>query len=182
MQLLSFLKTAVLASLAVTSIAVPVPVNTGDVSIDSRELIDKRTPPVPTVEQCKEQLNVAPNTSMFYSGPGSYAAKALKAINDSNGRPYLEGYKLLSRMWKDSKFPDQWQDDAAASKEFFDNASQAMAELTSGTAYVMLPQDEGTNWYSGSVWDRKEWPNIPEDVRVIRINPNNLDTQVVPRG
>lgn len=35
-----------------------------------------RTPPLPTVIECKAQLKLDKDTSLFYSGPGGYVRKA----------------------------------------------------------------------------------------------------------
>ncbi|KAI4859379.1 hypothetical protein F4820DRAFT_439979 [Hypoxylon rubiginosum] len=176
MHLLSFLKTAVLASFAITSIALPI--NTGDVAVDIRGIADKRAPPLPTVEECKAQLNVASDSTLFYSGPSGYAGKARQAIK---ARDYLKAYKILGQMWKNPSWQNQWQNDEQASKDFFDICSQALAEASSGTVYVLLPEDKARNWQSGTVWDRKEWPNIPSNAKVIRINPDN-ETQETIKG
>ncbi|XXH01603.1 hypothetical protein Hte_007963 [Hypoxylon texense] len=176
MQLLSFLQTAVLAYFAVTSIAAPI--NTGDVAVDIREIAVKRVPALPTVEECKGQLNIAPDSTLFYSGPGGYGAKARDAIK---ARSYLAGYKILAQMWRDPSWQNQWQNDAQASKQFFAICSQALAEASSGTIYVLLQQQPGLDWESGTVWDTKEWPNIRNDAKVIRINPDN-DVQETIKG
>ena len=42
--------------------------------------------PLPTVAECKDQLNVAKDTSLFYSGPGSYAGKAKAWIKADKSR------------------------------------------------------------------------------------------------
>lgn len=173
MHLLSFLQAAVVASLALTSIASPI--NTGGISVDIHEIAEKRTT-LPTVEECKAQLNVAKDTTLFYSGPGGYASKARKAIK---ARSELKGYQILAMKWKDSSWQNTWMNDEATSKEFFNICSRALAEKTSGTAYVMLPKDTGTNWQSGTVWDKYEWDYIPKSVKVIRINPDDDDTDVV---
>lgn len=124
----------------------------------------------------KTHLNVPANTAIFYSGPGSYASKALKATRE---RPYLKGYKMLNRLWKDTSFPNKWQQDDATSTKFFDAASQAMAELVTGKVYVMLPAGQGTTWLKDSVWDRMEWPNMNPAAEVIRINPDDTSHQEV---
>lgn len=49
------------------------------------------------------------------------------------------GYKTLSQMWTDPNYQNKWQADEDLSTQFFNLASQAMAELSSGIVYVMLP-------------------------------------------
>lgn len=132
--------------------------------------------PLPSVDEVKKHLNLAKDTSLFYSGPGSYGRKAKAwAKGKSNG------YKILGELWKDSSYPDQWQNDAAASLDFFNIASQAMAEASSGTAYVMLPSDtKGTEWKKETVWDKYEWPNLGSGItKVVRVNPDNDDQETI---
>ena len=134
------------------------------------------TPPLPEVDEIKKHLDVAKDTSLFYSGPGSYAKKARDwAKNKKNG------YKVLPQFWKDSKYPDPWQNDPDTSSDFFNRASQALAELSSGIVYTMLPSDtKGKDWKAGTVWDKYEWPNLGPDVtKVIRVNPDNDDEETI---
>lgn len=87
--------------------------------------------------------------ALFYSGPGRYPNKAREWARKKNN-----GYKILSLLWTDSRYPDVWQYDADASEEFFNLASRAMAELSSGISYIMLPSDtQGTDWWYESVWN-----------------------------
>lgn len=135
------------------------------------------TPPLPSLQDCKDHLNVATDTSMFYSGPGGYAGKARQKIRDV---PKLNNYKILGMLWTDSSWQNQWQNDEDASKKFFNICSQAMAEASSGTVYVLLPSGSGTDWKKGTVWDSYEWPNLGSGVtKVIRINPDNEDEEVI---
>ncbi|KAK8062484.1 hypothetical protein PG997_014581 [Apiospora hydei] len=162
----SLFKTALLASLAFTTLASPI--NKGLAEIEVRD-----TPPLPTVDECKDQLK--DGDTLFYSGPSGYASKARQAIKS---RDYLEGYEILAQKWKDSNWQNQWQNDEQASKDFFNICSQALAEKAEGTAYVMLPSDtEGTDFHPNTVWTDFEWPHIPDGVKVIRINPDDADDQ-----
>lgn len=106
--------------------------------------------------------------ALFYSGPGGYANKARGWARKKNN-----GYKILSLLWTDSRYPDAWQKDIDASEEFFNLASRAMAELSSGIIYIMLPSDtHGTDWWHESVWKLYEWPNLGLAVmEVIGVNP-----------
>lgn len=135
------------------------------------------TPPLPSIQDCKDHLNVAADTSLFYSGPGGYAGKAKQKIKDVTN---LKDYKILGMLWTDKSWQDQWQNDEQTSKKFFDICSQAMAEASSGTVYVLLPPGQGTNWKTGTVWDGFEWPNLGSGVtKVVRINPDNTDEEVI---
>ncbi|KAI0182775.1 hypothetical protein EV127DRAFT_448818 [Xylaria flabelliformis] len=176
----SFLKNVLLASLAATSLAVPIHDN--PISLDIREVaVGKRgkTPPLPSVQDCKDHLKVEKDTTLFYSGPGGYAKKARDAIKH---RDYLKGYKILGQLWTDSKWQDQWQNDEQASKDFFNICSKALAELSTGTSYVLLPKGKGHEWQSGTVWDKFEWPNIPSATKVIRIDPDNAKDEETIKG
>ena len=135
-------------------------------------------PKLPSVSDCKAQLKMGDDTSLFYSGPGSYAGKAKKWRNADKSR---SSYKILGEKWVDPKWQDKWQNDETVSKEFFNICSQAMAEASSGTVYVMLPSDtKGTDWHKGTVWDKFEWPNLGSGVtKVIRVNPDNDNSETI---
>lgn len=79
------------------------------------------------------------------------------------------GNKILSLLWTDSRYH------ADVSEEFFNLASRAMAELSSGIIYIMLPSDtQGTGWWYESLWNLYEWPSLGSAVtEVIRVNPDN---------
>lgn len=114
--------------------------------------------------------------SLFYSGPGSYANKAKKWAKKRNN-----GYKILGQLWQDSSYPDTWQNDPDDSEKFFNAAPQAMAEVSAGKIYVMLPSDTtGTDWHKDTVWNNYEWPNLGAGVtQVIRVNPDNEDEELI---
>lgn len=169
----SFLKNALLASLALTSFASPIAPNDDLATFDIREAAaGKRapTPPLPTIQDCKDHLSVSKDSTLFYSGPGGYAKQAREAIKT---RDYLKNYKILATSWTDPNWQNQWQNDEQAAKDFFNICSQALAELSSGTVYTLLPAGSGTNWQAGTVWADFEWPNIPANAKVIRINPDD---------
>lgn len=172
-----------LFTLTVNVFSTPTPVlseNTGAV-LNNINVIKARKdpPPLPDVDEIKNHLNVAKDISLFYSGPGSYAKQARTwARNKSNG------YKVLGQLWKDSSYQDPWQNDPDLSVKFFNRASQAMAELSAGTVYVMLPSDtKGVDWKTGTVWDAYEWPNLGSGVsEVIRVNPDNDNEETIKGG
>ena len=138
---------------------------------------------VPSVQELKTKLmRVVPNKSLFFSGPtingvqyktkaGKYAAKhGLKVIEDlfSNPEtfaPFDYGLRL------DMPVADK--------NKFWDNASQAMAELSEGTAYVLLPKEmEKGKYFAGTVWERiesKALENNPKVTTLIHVNPDNDD-------
>ncbi|KAI0853421.1 hypothetical protein F5Y00DRAFT_257444 [Daldinia vernicosa] len=132
---------------------------------------------LPTLNECLAEINVLPNTSIFYSGPG-YHLKVAEAVEN---RSYLKGYRPLTGLWRDPTWPDSWQfhPEKTEQKKFWEVCSQALALATKGTAYVMLPRGKGTEWKKGSIWDRMEWPNLAPGVRVIRIDPDDPEYQEV---
>lgn len=133
-------------------------------------------PKVPSVAEIKTHVNIPPNKSLFFSGPGGYAAKAVMwAYNKKNG------YRTLPSLWKDAKYPDQFIINHKIAEEFNARASQAMAEVSSGIVYVMLPSDTtGTKWKKETVWNEFEWPNLGKGVtKVIRVNPDNDKEEVI---
>ncbi|KAF4622004.1 hypothetical protein D9613_009569 [Agrocybe pediades] len=133
-----------------------------------------RAPPIPSLAEVKAQMNVLPNTSLFYScndlGEGS-----CRQARDWARKNHPE-YKVLAQLWKNPSYPNPWQVDPDTSKAFFDVASQAMAELSAGKVYVILgpwTQPDGKDWYAGSYWAREEWPALLANSRanpVVRVN------------
>lgn len=170
------LQASLLASLAITVAGNPVPL----ALLDDATILHLREEPTqnledsaPTVEDCKTQLNVPQGSSFFYSGPGGidYTPKVLEVLNSQN-RPYLRGYHRLEDSFIDFAWRDKWAADPR-SQDFWENCSQAMAELSSGVVYVLL--EEGP-WRPASVWARKEWPNLITNrkvTRVTRVTPSN---------
>jgi DNA primase len=131
-----------------------------------------------TIAECKAQMKVAKDTTLFYSVVRSQVARDTIA---SSKYPHLKGYMTLRSRWNDPKWPDKYTvgvDDATA-KKFWDTASTALTEMTTGTAYVLLPKGKGTDWKKGTVWDRAEWPNVPKGLKIIRINPDDPNDQEV---
>ncbi|KAI1345682.1 hypothetical protein F5Y01DRAFT_308855 [Xylaria sp. FL0043] len=175
-----FLKNTLLACLAVSCLAIPIHDDSADLDIRvAAEGKHGNTPPLPTVQECKNHLKVTKDTTLFYPGPGGYAKKARDAIKI---RDYLNGYKILGPLWTDSKWQDQWQNDEKARKEFFNICSQALAELSTGISYVLLPPGKGEDWQKGTVWDKFEWPNLPSNTKVIRIDPDSAKNKETIKG
>ncbi|KAI1277756.1 hypothetical protein F5Y07DRAFT_398309 [Xylaria sp. FL0933] len=90
--------------------------------------------------------------------------------------------RILGQLWTDSKWQDQWQNDEKASKEFFNICSQALAELSTGISYVLLPPGKGEDWQKGTVWDKFEWSNLPSNTKVIRIDPDSAKNKETIKG
>ncbi|KAF9556125.1 hypothetical protein CPC08DRAFT_725942 [Agrocybe pediades] len=129
---------------------------------------------VPTVAEVKTHLKVPPDTSLFYSADLSNQGTCKQAKDWAKlNHPT---YKVLAQLWIDPNYPAAFQADVTTSKQFFDVASQAMAELSSGTVYAVLcpwVNPDGKDWYAGSVWARVEWPALLANANVktvVRIN------------
>ncbi|KAG6899900.1 hypothetical protein C0995_004754 [Termitomyces sp. Mi166 len=141
---------------------------------------------VPDVAEIKKHLHVEPNKSLFYSGPGGY-----KAIADARAKTM--GLKILETSWKDLKLNGKVAGSAYVDSvtnglsdidegRFWDNASKAFAELSSGTVYVLLPANVHgpSNFFAKSIWARVEWQALidnPHVTKVIMINPDNKADQ-----
>jgi len=154
--------------------------------------IRAQAPALPSLQDCKDHLSVAPNTCIFYAGRrGSIKARAWAQKNN-------KAYKVIAQQWTDSSWTFQWQNDEDASAAFFNIASQAYAEICSGTIYVMLPRGKNAfDWQKvsywntlityptltlhlkGFVWDAFEWPSSSGDDRVIRVNSDDDDQDII---
>ena len=171
-----------LLAFSTTVLSTPAPSVPGDSSafFDNINVISRRANlPLPSIQDIKDHLNVPKDVSLFYSGPGSYAKQALDWAKKNNS-----GYKILSQLWTDPNYQNKWQKDEDTSTKFFNLASQAMAELSSGIVYVMLPSDtKGTDWKKDTVWAEYEWPNLGSAVKeVVRVNPENDDQETIKGG
>ncbi len=171
MLLLSKLTGALsLAFLATIILASPVP----DES-DSTE-----RPALPSLQDCKDHLKVKKDTSLFYSGDNGedYRGKAQKKIKDVDK---LQDYKIRAMSWTDNAWQDKWvMGNNNQAKEFFQICSRAMAEMSSGRVYVLLPKGTGTDWEKGTVWADYEWPNLGKSVtEVVRIDPWSDHEQII---
>lgn len=128
----------------------------------------RRSDPLPTLDECKKHLTVEKDTSLFWTrtGNGNKLAREWRKKDDSR-----KGYKFLQDIW-DTDWANQWATDPDKEVEFFNLMSRAFAEMSSGTVYTALPDGNGVDWVKGSTWDAFEWPYLPDDVKVIRINKN----------
>ncbi|KAF5376869.1 hypothetical protein D9615_007262 [Tricholomella constricta] len=134
----------------------------------------------PSVQELKKHLSVSPSKVLFYSGPGGY-------IDRARARAAKMGLKILEDSWKVKTYPDTFQASLSPAEmsKFWDNASQALAELSSGTIYVLVPEDTvGTNFFSKAIWARIEWPSLQKNsavAKVVKIFPEN-DKQEIIKG
>lgn len=127
---------------------------------------------VPSVEEIKEHIKMPDSSCLFYSGPGGYHQKAL----DWRFKSKKLQWRTLSLKWSTEGYDDQFLGEPVKRKEFDVRASQAMAEMCTGTAYVMLPSDtKGTDWSEDTVWNKYEWPNLKKVTTVLRISPEYIE-------
>lgn len=133
----------------------------------------------PTVDECKDQLNVPAGKTLFWSKLGSYAAK--KAARE---RDYLAGYQVMDQMWKDPNWKNQFVGkDEQIDADFWNHCSQALAEASSGTAYIFVREGSGTDWDQNSHWAQWEYPYLsPAVTELIRINPSDPNHKEWIRG
>ncbi|KAK6857371.1 hypothetical protein PG995_007558 [Apiospora arundinis] len=136
----------------------------------------------PTVQQCKQIIAVQPNSTLFHSGGmahGGYLDRVL-----AEDRPYLRGYTPLSRKHTSHDFTEIYTKRHTP----WCNLSRALAEESSGTAYVLLPPGDGWgNVPEGGHFFKDELPHLGVRLeRLIRINaidPNHMEvvwTQPAP--
>lgn len=130
---------------------------------------------VPTVEQCMEVISVAPNTTLMHSG-GMHSSGALKKVLEEK-RDYLEGYTPLSFKHISRDFSQVY----ASVPRAWSSLSTALATMTSGVVYVLLPEGRGTDDFPpGGHFSLNEWPYLSDDVtHVIRINEKNREREYI---
>jgi hypothetical protein len=66
--------------------------------IDQSNILSRRqavTPPLPSLQDCKDHLNVAKDTRLFYSESGGYAVNAREKIRNVVN---LKNYKILEMI------------------------------------------------------------------------------------
>lgn len=130
-------------------------------------------PPLPSIAEIKMNLisqSQARNKSLFYSGPGGYLKYAIPRSKEM-GRYTWDDFFL------DPQYLKAWSNAPASDfRKLEDNASAALAELSSEVVYVLLPNDtNGRVWFKGTVWARIEWPallNNPAVTKIMRIDPD----------
>ncbi|KAI1842885.1 hypothetical protein JX265_012014 [Neoarthrinium moseri] len=153
----------------------------GATTVDGHEdVLEVRAPPkpkqpMPGLGEFKAQMeHIDENTCVFYSGLGAGSEGKVKKLRDE--RDYLRGYKILDERWTDRNFIKNLKRFNGTPKQFFAQASLALAQSCSGVVYVFLPEGDGLNWDAGTIWDQQEWPGLPKGAgvtEVIRLNAND---------
>ncbi|MCJ1425220.1 hypothetical protein MMC29_003108 [Sticta canariensis] len=135
-------------------------------STDPSTLEDK----YPDLEECRSKCSVAADVSLFYSKVGKHEDKPQDFADQA-------GLKLVYP----SGFTDK-NDKYTGYKKFATRFSQAFAEKTAGTAYVMLPTD-GTTDLSNSVWVKTEKDILKADGgkcnRIVKVDPDDFSKKCV---
>ena len=138
-------------------------------STDPSTLEDK----YPDLDECRSKCSVAADVSLFYSKVGKHEDKPQKFADQA-------GLKLVRDTYP-SGFTDK-NDQYTGYKKFATRFSQAFAEKTAGTAYVMLPTD-GTTDISSSVWVKTEKPKLTADGgtcnRIVKVDPDDFSKKCV---
>lgn len=125
----------------------------------------------PDLDKCRGKCTIEADKSVFYSKVGKHEEKpqdfatqnSLKLVRDA----YPEGFT--------DKKPNLTKYTAFAQR-----FSQAFAEKTSGTAYVLLPTDGTTA--IGKVWDTYEKPFLKEGgkcTRIVKVDPLDFSKRCV---
>ncbi|KAK8024632.1 hypothetical protein PG993_012698 [Apiospora rasikravindrae] len=128
----------------------------------------------PTVEHCKQVIEMERDTTLFHSGgmgKGGFLSQVLQ-----EKRPYLHGYAPLCQKHTSHDFSEIYKYNPQA----WSNLSQALAEISSGTAYVLLPPGRGEEGVPRSGhFIKDELPHLgPQVDRLIRIrhdDPNSFE-------
>ena len=133
-------------------------------------------PPVPSVEECKAHITTPPtDRSLFYSLGTVDSAKNFSLIHV----PRL--YILADRLDNISDYANSpnspW---SQAEKDlFWDNCSEAFAQLTSGVAFVILPSVIPA---TPEVWKRIEYDALVSNMDVdmiVKVIAENLADQTI---
>ena len=128
--------------------------------------------PPPTTDQIIPHFksNTLPNNSLYWSSGGA----AGDWVNISNGYAQMVNRFTLDLLWKDKQFVTQWTTPPQTQSEiweFWDNASRAMARISSQLAY-MLTTPKGPS--PGSTWERVEFPELTKTgtkvTKICRVN------------
>ena len=125
---------------------------------------------VPSTEECKQYLTEpGRDQSVFYTGGTNESARQFADI----------GNLVLLEDIIQIQPPDIWAEDLKI--EFWASCSQAYAEITSGTAFVVIPPTRPIPG-GGNFWINFEYPalklNIEVDV-ITKVDSNTFDESVL---
>ncbi|XXH02435.1 hypothetical protein Hte_008810 [Hypoxylon texense] len=122
----------------------------------------------PTLDACKAQLRVRPDTTLFYSGGPSYHRKALDAAgtraypDGSGGDGRVEGTRgRWTRTWA-GQFWGRVLAGGGAGR------GDRGARVRAAAAAAGRARAGARGGPTGPVWDRVEWPSLAEGVEVMQ--------------
>ncbi|KAK8071465.1 hypothetical protein PG997_011668 [Apiospora hydei] len=129
----------------------------------------------PTVEHCKQVIEMDRNTTLFHSGGMHKTGYLYEVLKEK--RQYLKGYAPLCQKHTSHDFSDIYRDNPQA----WSNLSQALAEGSSGTAYVLLPPGRGAEGVPTSGhFIKDEFPHLgPHVERLVRIRHDDPESREV---
>lgn len=137
----------------------------------SSQTVDK----YPTLDDCRGKCSVGAGKSLFYSKVGKHEDKPQDFATKNGLSMVRDAYP--------SGFTDKSTDPSYTGyTKFAQRFSQAFAEKTSGTAYVMLPTDSNTD-LSKSVWVNIEKGILTANGgtcnRIVKVDPNDFTKSCV---
>lgn len=136
---------------------------------------------VPTIAEIKKHFNVdkLPNNALFWSSCGTGTGETWQTI--SNAYAKTAKRLTLDLMWKDNwykQYINPKTHTEAEIRAFWNQASEAMATISSGVPYVLLPPTDGpTVWSKCSTWDKVEYPALIKKSNVNKICRVNYDSK-----
>ena len=137
--------------------------------------LTKREDKYPDIDKCRQEVSVAKDKSVFYSGVGKHEEKPQKFADQ------LPDGVLLREAYPKG-FTDKIKD-STGYKKFLERASQAFAEKSSGIVHVLLPTD-GTD-IGKKVWTTTEKPALEGSgsvTRIVKVDPDDFTKQCVLWG
>lgn len=126
----------------------------------------------PDLEECRKKCNIGADKSVFYSKVGKHEEKPQDFANENAFKLVRDAYPkgFTDKNPKLTKYT-----------AFAQRFSQAYAEKTSGTAYVLLPTDGKTA--VGNVWKEYEKPFLVKDGgkcnRIIKVDSEDFSKKCV---
>ena len=168
-HLLSLLTLCITLGSLLASPAAAAPVN--DVDAPTKMLFARACPSVADLGAIFTSKGAGENT-VFYTSPVS-AAQAGNFATGLSPRGYYFGN--LVTFDDQMNWIDQCNGDPAEQNKMVPRISRAIASVTTGTAYIMIPQ--GSDPKAGnSIWVRDEFPTLMRSgcQKVVRVNPDDI--------
>ena len=136
---------------------------------------------IPTVPEIAQHYKATslPSVALFWSSGGT-SGDWLSISNAYAQRPTVQRL-TQDLLWKDDwykQYINHQTHTADEIKEFWSRASVAMATMTSGVAYVLLPSsNHPVEWLPTSTWAQVEYPILTESgsgvTKICRVNYNH---------